>query len=70
MVKAQTYAGVTRVLRAHGWVLLRRAKGSHEIWGRPGSAAERGSLPHHRVVSAGVVRQLAAALGFTPNEWL
>ena len=35
MVKAQTYSGVTRVLRAHGWVLLRRAKGSHEIWAGP-----------------------------------
>lgn len=35
VVRATKYRDVVAVLRAHGWVLLRTAKGSHEIWGLP-----------------------------------
>ena len=67
-MKAQSYRDVIAALEARGWVFLREAAGSHEIWGKPGTA-ERGSVPHHKVVSAGVLRQLAKALGETPQQW-
>ena len=68
-MKPQKYRDVVAVLRAQGWVLLRTAKSSHEVWGLPDGSA-RTVVPHHRQVSAGVVRQIAAHLTQGPDEWL
>lgn len=67
-MKAQKYKDVVAVLRAHGWVMLRTAKGNHEVWGEPGGTAKV-TVPHHREVSAGVLRQLVKQLTDVPDSW-
>ncbi|MDO5286519.1 MAG: type II toxin-antitoxin system HicA family toxin [Actinomycetia bacterium] len=49
-----------------GWVLIRQAKGSHEIWANGG---QRVVVPRHGQVSPGVLRAIARVLGDTPQEW-
>ncbi|MWV49428.1 addiction module toxin, HicA family [Rathayibacter sp. VKM Ac-2803] len=68
MPKPQKYRDVVRVLRSHGWILLRQGKGSHELWGLPDESVKE-SLVRHGEVSAGVVRQLARKLPEVPREW-
>lgn len=67
-MKAQRYRDVVAVLRSQGWVLLRTAKGDHEVWGLPDGTAKV-TVPHHREVSAGVLRQLAKQLPEVPDKW-
>ncbi|WP_111835771.1 type II toxin-antitoxin system HicA family toxin [Actinomyces bovis] len=67
-MKAQKYRDVVKVLRAQGWVLLRTAKGDHEVWGPPGGPANV-TIAHHREVSAGVLRQVAKQLPAIPDNW-
>lgn len=68
MPKPQKYRDVTKFLRSRGWVLLRQGKGSHEIWGTEDGAMTI-SIPAHKEVSAGVVRQLIEAFPDTPTNW-
>ncbi|NQX25984.1 type II toxin-antitoxin system HicA family toxin [Microbacteriaceae bacterium VKM Ac-2854] len=68
MPRPQKYRDVIRVLRSQGWVLLRQGKGSHELWGLPDESVKE-SIPHHREVTAGVIRQLIAKLPDPPTEW-
>lgn len=68
MPKTQRYRDVVRELRARGWVLLRRGKGSHELWGLPDESVKE-SVPHHREVSAGVIGQLLKKLPNPPQHW-
>lgn len=71
MPKPQKYRDVVKVMKANGWVLIRRGKGDHEIWGRPGSdsPADKHTVPHHNEVSAGVVGDLAKKLHTVPQNW-
>lgn len=71
MPKPQKYRDVVRVLRENGWVLIRRGKGDHEIWGLPEarSSDEKHSVPHHREVSAGVIGDLIKKLPISPKSW-
>ncbi|TQO19755.1 putative RNA binding protein YcfA (HicA-like mRNA interferase family) [Rhodoglobus vestalii] len=66
--KPQKYRDVIKVVEANGWVFLRGAKGSHEMWGLP-DASVRESIPRHGEVSAGVVGQLMKKLPETPQNW-
>ncbi|MFT3944204.1 MAG: type II toxin-antitoxin system HicA family toxin [Ancrocorticia sp.] len=68
MVKAQEYRDVTRFLKSEGWILIRSGKGSHEIWGDP-ATGRRMSIPAHREVSAGIVRQIIAEFPSAPWTW-
>lgn len=71
MPKPQKYRDVVRVLRANGWVLLRRGKGDHEVWGMPqtSGAGQKHTIPHHGEVSAGVIGDLMKKLATTPENW-
>lgn len=71
MSRPQKYHDVIKFLRSQGWVLLRQGKGSHEIWGVPGSSDpdDKHSIPHHAEVSAGVVSDLAKKLPKAPRSW-
>lgn len=68
MPKPQKYRDVVKVLKSQGWVFLRQAKGSHELWGLPDESVKE-SVPHHPEVSAGVIAQLIKKLPTTPNNW-
>ncbi|MFD4421044.1 type II toxin-antitoxin system HicA family toxin [Agromyces sp. NPDC058484] len=68
MPKPQKYRDVIKVVRANGWVFLRDAKGSHELWGLPDESAKE-SIPHHGEVSAGIIGQLIKKLPNTPQSW-
>ena len=68
MVKAQKHRDVVRFLKSQGWVRMRAGKGSHEIWGHP-MTGQRMSIPAHREVSAGIVRQIVAEFPNAPKEW-
>lgn len=59
---------MVRALRANGWVRLRDAKGSHELWGLPDESVKE-SIPRHGEVSAGIVGQLLKRLPDPPNNW-
>ena len=71
MPKPQKYRDVIKVAEANGWVLLRRGKGSHELWGLPdGSVFE--AISNHgsgSEISAGVVGKLIKKLPDTPQSW-
>ena len=68
MPKPQKYLDVVSFLRSQGWVLLRRGKGSHEIWGLPDESVKE-TIPRHAEVSAGVIRQLGKKILDVPREW-
>ncbi|MCI1749572.1 MAG: type II toxin-antitoxin system HicA family toxin [Acidipropionibacterium sp.] len=68
MPKPQKYRDVVRFLRAQGWVLLRQAKGSHEIWSDPATGAKL-SLPVHGEISAGIIKQIIREVPGTPTSW-
>ncbi|WIY82836.1 type II toxin-antitoxin system HicA family toxin [Propionimicrobium sp. PCR01-08-3] len=67
-MKPQKYRDVTAVLTGQGWVWLRNAAGSHEIWGSPDGKTKL-VVPHHREVTAGVLRKIAAKLDEVPDSW-
>ncbi|MES7251342.1 type II toxin-antitoxin system HicA family toxin [Cutibacterium acnes] len=68
-MKPQKTKDVLKLLRSQGWACLRNAKGSHEIWGRPGGAG-RVSIPAgHQLTSVGVLAQLERAGVKIPKEW-
>ncbi|MPV51266.1 addiction module toxin, HicA family [Pseudactinotalea sp. HY160] len=67
MVKEVKYRRVAAQLRLRGWV-IGRTRGSHEMWVSP--EGRRLVLPKHRMISAGVVRSVIAALdGDAPDAW-
>lgn len=68
MPKPQKYCDVIKVVKANGWVFLRDAKGSHELWGLPDGLV-KAVIPRHGEVSAGVVGQLMKNLPETPQNW-
>ncbi|MBH0022607.1 MULTISPECIES: type II toxin-antitoxin system HicA family toxin [unclassified Salinibacterium] len=68
MPKPQKYRDVIKVVRANGWVFLRDAKGSHELWGLPDGSI-KAVIPRHGEVSAGVVGQLMKNLPEIPQNW-
>lgn len=68
MPKPQKYRDVVRFLRGQGWVLLRQAKGSHEIWSDP-VAGSKLSIPVHKEVSAGIVGQIVREIPGAPKSW-
>jgi predicted RNA binding protein YcfA (HicA-like mRNA interferase family) len=68
MPRPQKYRDVIKVVKANGWVFLRDAKGSHELWGLPDESVKE-SIPRHGEVSAGVVGQLMKKLPNTPEGW-
>jgi predicted RNA binding protein YcfA (HicA-like mRNA interferase family) len=69
--RPQKYRDVARVLRANGYVLLRRGRGSHELWGRPGGGTRFAiaNLGPGSQVSAGIIGQLSAELDEIPEGW-
>jgi predicted RNA binding protein YcfA (HicA-like mRNA interferase family) len=69
MSKPQKYRDVIKFLKAQGWVFIREAKGSHEIWGNPNQPTEFLSLPNHKEVSAGIIGQLRKIFPNTPQNW-
>lgn len=68
MPKPQKYRDVIRFLKSQGWVFLRDAKGSHEIWGDPETGAYI-SIPNHKEISAGIIRQIIAVFPDAPQGW-
>lgn len=42
---ASYYKKVTKLLKSKGWVKLREAKGSHEIWHHPDISESKTSVP-------------------------
>lgn len=71
MPKPQKYRDVIRVAKANGWMLIRRGKGDHEIWGLPDAhtANDKHTIPHHSQVSAGIIGDLIKKLPHTPHNW-
>ncbi|PPF65955.1 hypothetical protein C5E16_12875 [Clavibacter michiganensis] len=59
---------VARFLRSRGWI-LKRQRGSHEMWGPADSALTFPVSQHGGEVSPGIIRQLRAILPDTPREW-
>jgi len=49
-------------------VLLRQAKGSHEIWGTEDGQMTI-SVPAHKEVSAGIIKQIIAVFPDAPDNW-
>lgn len=68
MPKPQKYRDVVKFLKSQGWVFLRQAKGSHEMWGLPDGSVKE-SIPKHGEVTAGIVGQLMKKLPTYPSEW-
>jgi predicted RNA binding protein YcfA (HicA-like mRNA interferase family) len=68
MPKPQKHRDVIKVVKENGWVFLRDAKGSHEMWGLP-DESQKESIPNHGEVSAGVIGQLIKKLPKTPQGW-
>jgi predicted RNA binding protein YcfA (HicA-like mRNA interferase family) len=68
MPKPQKYRDVTKFLRSRGWVFLRQGKGSHEIWG-PEDGHMSISIPAHKEVSSGVVKEIINAFQDAPQSW-
>ncbi len=59
---------MVKFVRSQGGVLLRRGKGSHELWGLP-DESQKEAIPHHGEVSAGVIGQLMKKLPAHPQSW-
>jgi predicted RNA binding protein YcfA (HicA-like mRNA interferase family) len=57
-----------RIVERHGWVLL-RVKGSHHIYGKPGSAV-RLSIPVHgnQPLKQGLLRHLLKQAGLSEDD--
>lgn len=68
MAKAMKHRDVERKLVTHGCVLL-RTTGSHQQWVCP-CGKHRVSIPNHRDVSPGVVRNTTKNLPCLPEGWL
>lgn len=67
MVREAKQRDVERTLANLGWRLA-RTKGGHNVWVSP--EGKMLAIPRHRVVSAGVVRQVIRTLGDqAPQEW-
>lgn len=67
-MKAQKSRDVRKAIAARGWVFLRNAPGSHEIWGLPNGSVKH-SIPFgHREISAGVLDDLGKKVEL-PKEW-
>lgn len=67
MAKEVRQREVEKFLQDSGWTLL-RSKGGHNVWGNPDKTA-RLAIPHHRMISAGVVRQVIKTVPNTPANW-
>lgn len=68
-MKPQKTKAVKKFLKSQGWVYLRDAKGSHEVWGNP-DTGDSASVPMgHQEVSPGVLRQIERVLPNIPREW-
>ncbi len=69
-MKAQKTRDVLKYLKGLGWVYLRDAAGSHEIWGLPDESVKATLPTGHREVSAGVLNQITKYQGVQwPREW-
>ncbi|MDY7528383.1 MULTISPECIES: type II toxin-antitoxin system HicA family toxin [unclassified Cryobacterium] len=68
MTKPQKYRDVTKFLRSQGWFLLRPGKGGHQIWVSE-DETQTITIPGHKELSAGVVRQITDAFPNTPQSW-
>lgn len=69
-MKAQKTRDVLKYLKSLGWVYLRDAKGSHEIWGLPDESVKAPIPTGHREVSPGVLNQITKFQGVEwPREW-
>ncbi|SFS10718.1 HicA toxin of toxin-antitoxin [Agrococcus baldri] len=69
LMKPQKTKDVTKHLRSLGWVLLRDAKGSHEIWGLPDESVKHPIPAGHKEVSGGVLSQLKRKGVPIPRAW-
>ncbi|GAA1317827.1 hypothetical protein GCM10020360_02610 [Nonlabens tegetincola] len=49
-------------------MLLRQGKGAHELWGHP-SGTPHLSVPRHREISAGIVKQITDVFPDAPQAW-
>ncbi|WP_181032901.1 type II toxin-antitoxin system HicA family toxin [Clavibacter michiganensis] len=68
MTSPRKHRDVARFLRSRGWI-LKRQRGSHEMWGPADSALTFPVSQHGGEVSPGIIRQLRAILPDTPREW-
>ncbi|MCP3425592.1 type II toxin-antitoxin system HicA family toxin [Rothia sp. AR01] len=68
-MKPQKTKDVLKLLRSQGWGYLRDARGSHEIWGSADGAGKISVPTGHRIVTPGVLAQLARAGVEIPKEW-
>jgi predicted RNA binding protein YcfA (HicA-like mRNA interferase family) len=64
------YREVIELLRAHGFVFDRPAKGSHEIWYNP-TTRRRTTVPHHPgTLPLGTLRAIIKQTGLSVDEFL
>ncbi|MFD2338744.1 type II toxin-antitoxin system HicA family toxin (plasmid) [Clavibacter tessellarius] len=68
-MKPQKSKDVRRFLESIGWVCLRNAKGSHEIWGEPDGSVKLSVPFGHKEVQAGILTQLQNLGIEVPKEW-
>lgn len=59
---------IRRVAEVHGWV-LNRSSGDHFVYKRPGNRLNL-SIPDHRPVAEGTLRQILKTMGITVDEFL
>ncbi|PFG30626.1 type II toxin-antitoxin system HicA family toxin [Paramicrobacterium agarici] len=67
MVRAVKYREVRKFLEESGWVQI-RTTGSHTHWQGPDGNG-RLSVPRHRTVSPGVIRQIITVIPEYPKSW-
>lgn len=69
-MKEQKSRDVIKYLRSIGWVFLRDAPGSHEIWGLPDGSVKASIPAGHRTISPGVLNKISRRQGIQwPREW-
>ncbi|CAQ03186.1 type II toxin-antitoxin system HicA family toxin [Clavibacter sepedonicus] len=68
-MKPQKSRDVKKHLRAAGWVYIRDAKGSHEVWGTSDGSVTLPVPFGHKEITPGVLAQLEAKGVAMPEGW-
>ncbi|AJW80630.1 type II toxin-antitoxin system HicA family toxin [Clavibacter michiganensis] len=68
-MKPQKSRDVRKFLESIGWVFIRPAKGSHQIWGTPDESVKLSVPFGHKEVQAGILTQLQNLGVQVPKEW-
>ncbi|QNE45457.1 type II toxin-antitoxin system HicA family toxin (plasmid) [Frigoribacterium sp. NBH87] len=68
-MKPQKTRDVVKFLRSIGWVYLRDAPGSHEIWGLPDESVKLSIPTGHKEVSPAILSKLEKRGVTVPKGW-